>query len=425
MTQHPWGASTPEMNAGVLETGPTAATWVAAAEAWVGLAQATIMAAATTGGQMMASITSISGLRSMLAEVATPPFLAWMGTMVGIALRQAAVNAQVAMQYTATRGAMIPSVQAVNNRVREAAAEASNIFGQNTPLIVALNAEYAAYTMQNASLGTAYGSAVTAATIPVPIPPPPPLSNAAKAAADAGSALGQAGQLVSQAGNQGASQAASQANSMVSQGGSAANPAGSMGQFGQMFSGALQSLQGAGGQMGNPFQSVQQLLSAPSQLFGQMSGMGGMLNPSTGDAFSPVLTGAGANGGLPLGAAGLGAGGGAGGGLGAGGGGGIGGGIGGGVGAGGLGSLAAKYDSAGSASRTSILSGVTSPALLSERGVTATATQGGGMPMAPGSAAGASDRSGRREVAVASAYSDSPAPVRREATGRERDLFGA
>ena len=36
MTQHPWGVSTPEMNAGVLETGSTAATWAAACLAEAG-----------------------------------------------------------------------------------------------------------------------------------------------------------------------------------------------------------------------------------------------------------------------------------------------------------------------------------------------------------------------------------------------------
>lgn len=420
MTQHPWGVSTPEINATVIETGSTGATWAAASAAWLGLADATLATMAITGGQMAASFTSISGIRSSVQEAATPPFLVWLGTMAGIAFKQAAVTATVAEAYGVTRSSMIPSVQSINNRVREAAAEASNFFGQNTPLIAALNAEYAAYTMQNATLGTTYGEVITAATLPVPIPPPPPLSSAAKAAADAGSALGQAGQLVSQASGQGVSQSASQAASAVGQGsGSAGSPAGMMSQMGSMMSAPMQALQGAGGS--NPLSSLQQLLSAPMQMFGQAGGLGDLLGGgSTGDAFSPMLTGAG--GGLPLGGAGLGAGGGAGLGGGAGSGaGGLGGGGGlGGV--GGLGGLAAKNESSGSVRTAPVLSGVTSPGLLNER--VATTTTGGGMPMAPGAGAGAAsgDR-GRRDVVLSAAPSSGVPTLRREASGSERDLF--
>lgn len=422
MTQHPWGVSTPEMNAGVIETGSTGATWAAASAAWLGLADATLATMAITGGQMAASIASISGVRSAAHQAATPPFLTWLGTMAGIAFKQAAVTATVAESYGMARTTMIPSIQSINNRVREAAAEASNFFGQNTPLIAALNAEYAAYTMQNATIGTTYGEVVTAATLPVPIPPPPPLSNAAQAAADAGDALGQAGQLVSQASGQGVSQSASQAASAVGQGSGAANPAGMMSQMSSMMSAPMQALQSAGGS--NPLSSLQQLLSAPMSMFGQSGGLGNLLGGgTTGDAFSPTLTGA--AGGLPLGGAGLGAGGGAGlgaGGAGAGAGaGGLGGGGMGGV--GGLGSLAAKNETSSGSVRTApVLSGVTSPGLLNER-VATTTTTGGGMPMSPGAAAGAgSGDRGRRDVVLSAAPAAVPS-LRREASGSERDLF--
>lgn len=432
MPQHPWGASTPEINAAVIETGSTGATWAAASAAWLGLANATLAAAQITGTQMAASVASISGIRSAVAESATPPFLSWLGTMAGIAFKQAAVTAAVAQSYGMTRTTMIPSVQSINNRVREAAAEASNFFGQNTPLIVALNAEYAAYTMQNATIGTTYGQVITAATLPVPIPPPPPLANAAKAAADAGQALSQAGQMVSQAGSQGASQAAQQASQGVSQGGNTAgqvNPMsamGGMGQMTQLFSAPMQALRSAGGGMGNPLQSIQGLLSAPMAMFGQGGGLGDFLGGgSTGDAFTPMLTGAGSGVGLPVGSSGLGATGGAGGGFGAGsvaagGGGGGGGGIGA---AGSLGPGMAGKTETHSASPRSMLSGVTSPSLVNP-----TATVGGspaGMPMAPGAAGtGASGRGRDSGVEVTAAGGGGGfAPVRRERTGAERDLF--
>jgi len=410
---HPWGASPPELNAAVIETGSTGATWVAASMAWLGLAEATLSTMGITGGQMAASVASISGMRSAAQEAATPPFLSWLGTMAGIAFKQAAVTATVAESYGMTRTTMIPSVQSINNRVREAAAEASNFFGQNTPLIAALNAEYASYTMMNATIGTTYGQVITAATLPIPIPPPPPLANAAQAAADAGNAMGQAGQLVAQAGSQSLSQTASQSASQVGQGSGAATN--SMGQMTQMFQAPMQMLQSMGSSLTSPMQSMQQLLSAPMQMFGQASGMGSMFSGgSTGDAFSPMLTGA--VGGLPLGDAGLGGGLGAGGGglgAGAGGGGGLGagGGLGGGGGLGSLGSLGAKPENATMVRSGPVLSGVTSPGMANDR-VATVGAGGGGMPMSPGGhGGGGSGERARRDAVVSStipSYVDLP-----------------
>ena len=385
------------MNAAVIETGSTGATWLAASMAWLGLAEATLSTMGITGGQMAASVASISGMRSAAAEAATPPFLAWLGTMAGIAFKQAAVTATVAQSYGMTRTTMIPSVQSINNRVREAAAEASNFFGQNTPLIAALNAEYAGYTMLNATLGTTYGQVITAATLPIPIPPPPPLGNAARAAADAGAAVGKAGQLAAQAGSQSLTQA-TQASSQVSQGAGATNPMGAMGQMTQLFQAPMQALQPL---MQAPMQLMQQVLGPATQLFGQASGMGNMFGGgSTGDAFSPLVTGGG--GGLPLGGAGLAGGAGAGGGIGAGGGGGIGAaGGGGGLGAGGLGSLSSKAENATITRGGAVLSGVTTPGMASER--VATAGGGGGMPMGHGGqGAGSGDRVRRDAVMTSS-----------------------
>lgn len=429
MTQHPWGASTPEMNAVVIETGTTGATWAAASAAWLGLAETTLATMGITGTQMAASIASISGMRSMLQDAATPPFMTWLGTMAGIAFKQAAVTATVAESYGMARTTMIPSIQSINNRVREAAAEASNFFGQNTPLIVALNAEYAAYTMQNATVGTTYGQVITAATLPVPIPPPPPLSNAAKTAGEAGSAMNQAAQLVSQAGNGSATQAAQQASQAVGQGGNGAtSPANAMGQMTQLFQAPMQMLQsvGQGGGMSNPMQMLQQFMGPLQSMFGQAGGLGDMLGGgSTGDAFSPLLTGAG--GGLPLGSAGLGGslgGGGLGGGAGAGAGGGLGGGLGGGVGAGvgGLGQLASRSEHGTAVRGGPALSGVTSPGLVNER--VATTAGAGGMPMSPAHGAhGAGAERGRRDSVIATAQPGYVEPPRRPASGIDRDRF--
>ena len=413
MGNHPWGGSTPEMNATMLEAGSTSATWAAASAAWMGLASAAMAAAGITGAQMAASTTSMSGVRSMTHAAATPPFLGWLGSMAGIAFKQAAIAAVVAESYGMARSTMIPSVQSINNRVREAAAEASNIFGQNTPLIGALNAEYGFYTAENASIGTTYGEVIISATLPVPIPPPPPLASAAKSVGEAAQATGQAAQMANQAA-QGASQTASQA---TSQGGAAtAGDTGSMmGQFGQMFQAPMQALQSAGSGMGNPMQSLSQFMSAPMSMFGGSSQLGDLLGGgATGASFAPLSPGSG--GGLPLGGAGLGAGAGAGGGAG--------GGLGGGMPA----SLSKMTSSSGGNQRVSVLSGIAN-APVQERlaGATAAPTGGGGGGMPPGSVAGhgAGGQSRRSSDATASVltYGQREEATRRGADRSERDLF--
>lgn len=406
MPAHPWGASTPEMNAGVLETGSTSATWAAGSAAWMGLATAAMATMGIVTQQMGATLTSMSGIRSATHAAATPPFLAWLAGMAGIAFQRAAVNAVVAEGYGLARTTMIPSVQSVNNRVREHAAEASNVFGQNTPLITALNAEYGVYTVDNATIGTTYGEVIAAATLPIPIPPPPPLGSAAQAAADAGQAAQQSAQLVAQAGNGAMSQAASQS---AGQAGSSGDMLSSMtGQMGQMFQAPMQALQSAGSSLTKPFESLTQLFSAPMSMFGSASGMGNLLGGgTTGNSFSP--TSMAKAGGLPLGANGLGSGGGMG--LG-----------GGGLGAYGGGLSGSNKASTASVSRTSVLSGVSTMTQERLAGAPAGGFGGGGIP--PGAAA--RGEQGRRSEASSAVLTFGPKDdesVRRGAAGSERDLF--
>lgn len=404
MPNQPWGASPPELNSGVIETGSTQATWMAASAAWMGLAEAAMTAMAITGTQMVASTTSMSGIRSMTHEAATPPFLSWLAAMAGIAFKQSAVAGVVAESYTMTRSSMIPSVQSITNRLNEHAAEATNIFGQNTPLIGELNAEYGEYTAQNATLGSTYGEVITAATLPTPIPPPPPLGNLARAAGEAASSMSDAASQLGQSG-QGLSQAASQTASQVSSKGTSG-----MGEMSSMFQAPLQAAQSAGQSFSSVPQSFSQLLQAPSQMFGSFSSMGGLLGGgSTGDSFSPAL--AGATGGLPLGG-GSGLHGGAG--LGMGGGGGLGGGL----------SNLAKSGESGSSSRSSVLSGIQP---VQEKTVTTTSGGGGtprgGMMPHAGQHAGSSSKSRREESVLSATPAAAVTACRREAQGNERELF--
>lgn len=404
MAIHPWGVSLPEMNAGVIETGSTSATWVSASASWAGLMAATLATMGAAGAQMAASLESISGIRSMVQAAATPPFLSWLAAMAGIAFKQAAVTAVVAESYGMTRSAMIPSMVSITNRIEEAAAEASNFFGQNTPLIAALNVQYAEYTVQNATLGNTYGDVITAATMPVPIPPAPPLSDAATTAAQAGDALGQAGQTLSTAAGGQLTQGASKAAAAVGNGGTSDM----MSSMGPLLQAPLQAAQSAGQSLSSAPQSLGQLLNAPSQLFGSFSGLGDLLGGgSTAGSFAPTSLSGG--GGLPLsGAHGAGAALGGGGGLGA----------------GGLGGLAPKMGEGSVGSRNTVLSGISTP-VVQERANTAGPVARGGMPMGHPAGAGSSGSRDRRDTSTLITVHTprETMPLRRAATDSERELF--
>lgn len=408
MTAQPWSLP-PELSAGMLETGSTGATWAAASAAWMGLASTTLATLGIVGEQMMASLSSILGMRSAIQSAATPPFMTWLASMAAIAFKQSAINAVVAESYGMSRTSMIPSEQSINNRVRELAAESTNFFGQNTPLIGELNGEYAAYTAQNTMIGTTYGEVITAATLPVPIPPPPPLSNAASAVADGAQAVQGATNMVSSAG-QGASQAATQATSAVtdtgaSTAGTSSDMTSMLGQFGSVLSSPMQMASSLP-------QSFQQLLSAPMQMFGSLSGMGDLLNGgSTGSSFAPATLAG--SGGLPLGSNGINPAS-----MGAGGGGGV-------PGMGGMGSplMAKPTGSSDSVSaRNTVLSGVSNVAQEKVIGSAPVGTPGSGM--APGAgAAGAGARDRSRSDSVVLSYAGSGDIPRRAAEGNEREQF--
>lgn len=402
MAIHPWGAMLPQANSTVIETGSAEPTWMTASESWMMLGDSALMTMGITGAQMFASIASIQGIRSMTHEALTPPFLTWLASMAGIAYKQAIITELVAMSYTQTRATMIPTAVSNQNRIDEAIAEATNFFGVNSPLIAQLNADYAEFTVQNATLGTTYGDVITTATLPTPIPPPPPLGSLAQTAGQAANSLGDAAGQAAQAA-QGASQEAAQAASQVSGQGSSA--AGGMDQMASMFSTPAQMV----GQIPQTLSQAGQGLN-PSQLSGVLGQFSSLFNGgSTGGSFSPTPSLAAQSGVLPLGG---GHGSGAGGMTGAGGA------------MGGSGMLQRSTSGGGNAGNgRPVLTGIAPPA---ESGTVTNASGGarGGMMPPPGGGSHQGSRTSRREPVVRlSAVHGSGDGNRTGAKAPERELF--
>jgi PPE-repeat protein len=296
-------AFTPEINYQLMTTGDLGASLMAAGAAHQSLADMLIAemiqmgfntssTAAVSwqgpGGQMM---TMSAGEFITILEAAS----IWIQTASQQAL-------EVVSAHQAAVQAMIPSEVSITNRVTQSGLVGTNWFGQNTPGINALDAQYAGFWINNAGQRSVYGSVVAMAlgllSTPAPLSPAAP--------DPAGPAVGVA-QAAAQAGAQGGLQAAGQtmttaADAPVAGGAAAGSPA-------QGLMSSMGSVMGQAGSAVQPFMSVAnafpQLASQGPNLLSSMlgplssatSGVGASdaaaLGPSAA-AVGPAVAGAGA-----------------------------------------------------------------------------------------------------------------------------------
>lgn len=293
----PWPTYTPEMNAGRMEAGLGPETYVAAAGALTALAanfeiQQGVLLAHTGAMDVLWPGLTVAARQAKIAE-----YSGWLQAMVAECGRLAAANAVVAAAYSTARGAMVPSVMAIQNRIDQATAVATNFMGINTPVITFLDATYVEHWTQNASMMSVYDAQVITAAAPVPKPPPPPLVNPAEPAMDA------AQQAVS-------SMAQNTAGSVANQ--QSMDPSQFMQPMQQAMSVPEKLLQPFQQAFSGPQQMAQQLMSSFN---GMGSGMGsgrgndmlGSYSPfaaAGGGGGAPALSGAGGGGGAFSGAGG-------------------------------------------------------------------------------------------------------------------------
>ena len=298
-------AFTPEINYSLMTTGDLGASLMAAAAAHQSLADMLIAemiqmgfntssTAAVSwqgpGGQMMAMS---AGEFITILEAAS----IWIQTASQQAL-------EVVSAHQAAVTAMIPSEVSITNRVTQGGLVGTNWFGQNTPGINALDAQYAGFWINNAGQRSVYGSVVSMAlgllSTPAPLSPtaPNPAGPAvgvAEAAAQAGAQSGvqAAGQTMTQAaqapvagGAAGGSSAQSMMSSMIGGAGSLAGQAGSVFQPAMQVAGAFPQIASQGPSL---------ISSMLGPLSGATSGLGATdAAAALGPAAGPALAGAGA-----------------------------------------------------------------------------------------------------------------------------------
>ncbi|OBA61854.1 hypothetical protein A5647_09505 [Mycobacterium sp. 1100029.7] len=182
----------PEITSGQMYTGPGAGPMLAAAAAWDALA-AELQSTAASYGAVIETLTNDgwTGPSALAMAAAAAPYVSWLSTTSAQA-KTAALQAMAAVSaYEAAFGAVVPPTEIAANRAQLAMLLATNIFGQNTAAIAAIEAEYAQMWAQDAAAMFGYATASAAATRLTPFSEPPQTTDATGVARQA-AAVGEA-----------------------------------------------------------------------------------------------------------------------------------------------------------------------------------------------------------------------------------------
>lgn len=178
-----FAAIPPEITSSLIYSGAGAAPLMAAATSYANLA-AEISTTATQWESIISLLTSEqwTGGGSAAAAAAAQPIVTYL-TETATTLEQASAQATAsAAAFEAVFAAVVPPPVIATNRATQAALVASNVLGQNTPAIVALDTLYAEYWAQDAAAMAAYQAASTAAGTLTPVTPLTTTTNPAAAA---------------------------------------------------------------------------------------------------------------------------------------------------------------------------------------------------------------------------------------------------
>lgn len=185
----------PEVISALMYTGPGAGPMIAAATAWDALA-AELQATASSYGMVVEGLANESwtGTSAAAMAAAAAPYVAWMSATSAQA-KAAADQAKAAVSaYEAAFAAVVPPMEIAINRSQLALLVATNIFGQNTGAIAALEAQYGQMWAQDTSAMFGYASSSAAAARLTPYTEPPQVTDTAGLATQQ-AAVGQAGGL--------------------------------------------------------------------------------------------------------------------------------------------------------------------------------------------------------------------------------------
>ncbi|OBH49498.1 PPE family protein [Mycobacterium mantenii] len=208
-----FGALPPEVNSGRMYLGPGPGSLLAAAAAWDALA-AELSAAAGGYESVITTLTNEwVGPTSMSMAAAVAPYVVWLRAIAEQCEQAGAQAAAATAAYETAYAMTVPPPVIAANRAQLMALIATNFVGQNTPAIMATEAQYGEMWAQDAAAMYGYAAASATASTFSAFTPPPQTTNPGGATGQAG-AVAQA--TAAQAGGH-AQTASSQAMSSVPQ----------------------------------------------------------------------------------------------------------------------------------------------------------------------------------------------------------------
>jgi len=173
-----FGALPPEINSARMYTGPGSSSLQAAASAWNGLAaelQSAAQGYETTITQL--SSDEWNGPASAAMASAAQPYVTWMQETAAAAEQAATQARTAAAAYEQAFAATVPPPIVAANRAETAAATQANVFGQYTPLIAQLEAQYGQMWAQDAAAMYGYAGQSAAAAKVTPFATPAATTN--------------------------------------------------------------------------------------------------------------------------------------------------------------------------------------------------------------------------------------------------------
>src|SRR6201991_3023325 len=179
----------PEVNSGLMYTGPGSGPMIAAAASWDNLATE-VSSAAGDYGSLISGLTSgpWRGPASASMVAAAAPYVSWMNATAAQAEQAAEQAKAAASAYEAAFTATVAPPVIAANRTLLASLVATNILGQNTPAIATTEAHYAEMWAQDAAAMYGYAGSSAAASTLTPFLEPPATTTAGQATGTATSA---------------------------------------------------------------------------------------------------------------------------------------------------------------------------------------------------------------------------------------------
>jgi PPE-repeat protein len=159
----------PEINSGLIYTGPGSGSLLSAASAWNSLAS-DLTSAATSSQSVIANLTTgpWTGPSATVMASAAGPYVGWLHATAASAEQAGTQATAVAGAYETARASSVPPPVIAANRAQLASLVATNWLGQNTPAIAANEAHYMSMWSQDALAMDTYAASAQTATTALP-----------------------------------------------------------------------------------------------------------------------------------------------------------------------------------------------------------------------------------------------------------------